>query len=249
MNEILSIEEVNVHYGSSHVVQGVSLRLEKGLLAIVGRNGMGKTTLIKSIMGLVQVSSGKILFCGEDITNSKPYEVALRGVGYVPQGRELFPSLSVDEHLQLAKREAGDGKWDSKRVYGLFPILKKFSNKGAMLLSGGQQQMLAIGRALVANPSLLLMDEPSEGLDPIVLETLLETCKELVKTGISILLIEQNLRAATSLTDELYVMISGRIVQKVNSETILHDEKIQNQFLGVSTYNKIEPERGERLRK
>lgn len=236
MSKILSIEDVHAHYGSSHVVQGVSLKLESGLLVIVGRNGMGKTTLIKSIMGLVRVSSGKVLFCGEDITNMKPYEIALRGIGYVPQGRELFPSLSVEEHLQLSERKAGDGKWNKERVYELFPALKKFFNKGAMLLSGGQQQMLAIARALVANPSLLLMDEPSEGLDPITLERLLETCKELVKTGINILLVEQNLYAATSLANELYVMVSGRIVQKVNSELILHDKKMQSQLLGVSKY-------------
>ena len=233
MNEILSVDDINVHYGSSHVVQGISLGFMKGLVAIVGRNGMGKTTFVKAIMGLVPVTSGNIRFSGNDITNKRPYEIALLGIGYVPQGRELFRSLTVDEHLQLAVREEGGG-WDSTRVYELFPMLKKLSKKGASLLSGGQQQMLAIGRALVTNPALLIMDEPSEGLDPIVLESVIETCKELVRAGISVLLIEQNLHAATSLADELHVMVSGRIVQKVNSEMILHDKKTQDQLLGVS---------------
>lgn len=234
MDEVLSVKEIHVHYGSSHVIQGVSLKLEDGLLAIVGRNGMGKTTLVKSIMGLVPVSSGKIIFQNEEITNKKPYEIALRGIGYVPQGRELFPSLSVEEHLQIAARRGRNGKWNKEKIYQFFPALKKFSNKRATLLSGGQQQMLAIARALIANPLLILMDEPSEGLDPIVLEKLLEICKELVNTGVSILLIEQNLYAATSLAEELYIMVSGRIVQKVKSEVMLRNKKMQNQYLGVS---------------
>ena len=232
MDDNLSLEDVNVHYGSSHVVQGVSLCLKKGILAIVGRNGMGKTTLVKAIMGIVPVTSGCIFFNGEEITNKRPYEVALKGVGYVPQGRELFRSLSVDEHLRLAGRERGE--WNSTRVYDLFPSLRKLRNQRSMLLSGGQQQMLAIGRALVTNPSLLIMDEPSEGLDPIVLESVISTCKGLLKAGISILLIEQNLHAATSLAKELNVMVSGTIVQKVDSERIMHDRKTQDQLLGVS---------------
>ncbi len=232
MADILSLEDVHVHYGSSHIVQGISLSLGLGMLAIVGRNGMGKTTLVKSIMGIVPVTSGQILLHGEGIENKKPYEVALKGVGYVPQGRELFQSLSVDEHLRLAGKEGGE--WNSRRVYDLFPNLYKHRNQRAILLSGGQQQMLAIGRALVTNPSLLIMDEPSEGLDPIVLETVIKTCKELLKTGIGVLLIEQNLHAATSLADELHVMVSGTIVQKVESERIMHDKKTQDQLLGVS---------------
>ena len=232
MDNILSIEDVHVHYGSSHVVQGVSLNLKKGILAIVGRNGMGKSTLVKSIMGIVPLTSGRILFSNEEITNKKPYQIANCGVGYVPQGRELFQSLTVQEHLRLAEKEGGE--WDSKRVYELFPMLSKLKNQRSMLLSGGQQQMLAIGRALVTNPSLLIMDEPSEGLDPIVLESVIKTCRGLMKENISILLIEQNLHAATSLAKELQVMVSGTIVQKVDSERIMHDRKIQDQLLGVT---------------
>ncbi|MBN2322900.1 MAG: ABC transporter ATP-binding protein [Spirochaetes bacterium] len=232
MDDILSLKDVHVHYGSSHIVQGISLDLERGILAIVGRNGMGKTTLVKSIMGIVPVTSGIIRLLGRRIENKKPYEVAQCGVGYVPQGRELFRSLSVDEHLRLARREGAE--WNSRRVYDLFPNLYKLRNQRAVLLSGGQQQMLAIGRALVTNPSLLVMDEPSEGLDPIVLETVIRTCKDLIKGGISLLLIEQNLHAATSLAGELHVMVSGTIVQKIESERIMHDKKTQDQLLGVS---------------
>jgi branched-chain amino acid transport system ATP-binding protein len=230
---LLTIEDIHAYYDSSHVLHGVSLSLEPGGLAVViGRNGMGKTTLVKAIMGLVPVASGKILLRGEEITNRKPYEVALRGVGYVPQGRELFPSLTVDEHLRLAARE-GSG-WNCERVYELFPRLHERTRLGASLLSGGEQQMLAIGRALVTNPSLLLRDEPSEGLAPLIVELLIETCRTLMASGMSIQLVEQNLHTATSLADELCVMVSGRIVQKVDSEFLLHDRQAREQLLGVS---------------
>jgi len=230
---LLRIEDVHAYYDTSHVLQGVSLTLEHGtLVALVGRNGMGKTTLVKAIMGLVPVTSGEILLHGEGITNRKPYEVALRGVGYVPQGRQLFPSLTVDEHLRLAAR--GRDGWNWMRVYELFPRLQERAKLSASLLSGGEQQMLAIGRALVTNPSLLIMDEPSEGLAPLILESLIETCRKLMASGMSIQLIEQNLHTATSLANELYVMVSGRIVQKVSSELLLHDQRAREQLLGVS---------------
>jgi branched-chain amino acid transport system ATP-binding protein len=229
---LLTVEGVHAYYELSHVLQGVSLTLESGCLAVVGRNGMGKTTLVKTIVGLVKVTSGRIFLRGEEITNRKSYEVALRGVGYVPQGRELFPSLTVDEHLLLAGR--GDDGWNRERVYELFPRLAERSKLLASLLSGGEQQMLAIARALVTNPSLLIMDEPSEGLAPIILELLIETFRKLVASGMSIQLVEQNLRTATSLADELYVMVSGRIVNKVSSELLLHDKQAREQLLGVS---------------
>jgi branched-chain amino acid transport system ATP-binding protein len=230
---LLTVEDVHASYGSSRVLHGVSLSLESGGLAVViGRNGMGKTTLVKAIMGLVPVTSGQITLRGEGITNWKPYDVALRGVGYVPQGRELFPSLTVDEHLRLAARN-GKG-WTCEGVYELFPRLHERAKLGASLLSGGEQQMLAIGRALVTNPSLLLMDEPSEGLAPLVVELLIETCRKLIASGMSIQLVEQNLHTATSLADELCVMVSGRIIQKVESKFILHDRNAREQLLGVS---------------
>ena len=233
MNEILSVNDVNSHYGSSHVLQGVTFEFKDKIVAIVGRNGMGKSTLVKVIMGLVHATTGKIILKGIDITNKKPYQIASLGVGYIPQGRELFPSLSVNEHLQLVTRPNTGKVWNIESIYNLFPNLKKQPNKGATYLSGGEQQMVAIGRALLINPSLLIMDEPSEGLAPIMVKSLIETCKQLMSSGISILLIEQNIHVATSLAEELHIMVSGRIVQKVDSETILRDVSLRQKLLGV----------------
>lgn len=230
---LLDIQDIHVYYASSHVLQGVSLTLESGAVALVGRNGMGKTTLVKAIMGLVPAREGKILLHGEEIQHMKPYEIGSRGIGYVPQGRELFPSLSVEEHLLMAARGGNGAGWDAARVYELFPRLRERSNHGAAALSGGEQQMLAIGRALVTNPSLLVMDEPSEGLAPVILDHLIETNHSLVESGISILLVEQNLRTAASLVDELYVMVGGRIVDKVSAELMLHDQHVREKYMGV----------------
>ena len=230
---LLQVENVDSYYGTSHVLQGVSVSLDQGALSIVGRNGMGKTTLVKSIMGLVPARRGKILLQGEDIAGMKPYEIGARGVGYVPQGRMLFPSLSVDEHLVLAARVGNGAGWNGEKVYELFPRLKERAKLRAASLSGGEQQMLAIGRALVTNPTLLIMDEPSEGLAPVILDHLIETYQSLLETGISIFLVEQNLRTATSLVDELYIMIAGKIVSKVSGDILVHDQQAREQYLGV----------------
>ena len=173
---------------------------------------------------------------GEDITNLKPYEIGSRGVGYVPQGRDLFPSLNVEEHLLLAARNGVGTGWDLKRVYELFPRLRERAKQGGASLSGGEQQMLAIGRALVTNPSLLIMDEPSEGLAPVILDDLIETIESLLETGISILLVEQNLRTATSLVDELHVMVAGCIVAKVDGQLLMHDQEAREKYLGVAVH-------------
>jgi len=231
---LLAVEDIQVYYQTSHVLQGVSLTLDSGIITIVGRNGMGKTTLVKAIMGLVSAKEGRIILRGEDITNLKPYEIGSRGVGYVPQGRDLFPSLSVEEHLLLAARNGVGTGWDLKRVYELFPRLRERAKQGGASLSGGEQQMLAIGRALVTNPSLLLMDEPSEGLAPVILDDLIETIESLLETGISILLVEQNLRTATSLVDELHVMVAGSIVAKVDGQLLMHDQEAREKYLGVA---------------
>jgi branched-chain amino acid transport system ATP-binding protein len=232
---LLTIEEIQVYYDTSHVLQGVSLTLESGIISIVGRNGMGKTTLVKAIMGLVPAREGRILLGSEEITNLKPYEIGSRGVGYIPQGRELFPSLNVEEHLLLAARQGVGTGWDLERVYELFPRLRERAKQGGASLSGGEQQMLAIGRALVTNPTLLIMDEPSEGLAPVILDDLIETIQSLAEMGISILLVEQNLRTATSLVDELYVMVAGNIVAKVDGQLLLSDQEAREKYLGVAT--------------
>ena len=232
MSDILTLNDVNLYYGTSHILQGVSCNMNNNIVVIVGRNGMGKTTLVKSIMGLLHVKSGQILFNDENITNKKPYYIASRGIGYIPQGRELFPSLSVHEHLQMVYK-GKKGQWDIESVYDLFPNLSKQPKKSATCLSGGEQQMVAIGRALLLNPSLLIMDEPSEGLSPIMIKLLIDTFKKLMEAGIKILLIEQNLHVATALSEELHIMVSGRIVQKIDSEIIKTDAKVRDEMLGV----------------
>lgn len=232
---LLNVENIHSYYGSSHALQGASITLVKGVAGVIGRNGMGKTTLVKAIMGIVPVKSGKIMLNGEDITNLKPYMVAKRGVGYVPQGRGIFPSLNVDEHLKLAARTETGKDWSIDRVYQMFPKLKELARQPGTSLSGGQQQMLAIGRALVTNPSLLIMDEPSEGLAPVILDEIIATFHSLVEHGISLLLVEQNLHTMTELVhDDIYVMVAGRIAQKVSRDLLLHDDKAREQLLGVS---------------
>lgn len=203
-------------------------------MAVLGRNGMGKTTLLRSIMGLTPPQSGSVRWRGNDITGKKPFMIANTGIGYVPQGRRLFPSLSVDEHLTLTYRKTGlIGSWTPQRVYDLFPELAARSQLSGTRLSGGEQQMLAIGRALVTNPSLILLDEPSEGLAPIAIERVVETCRELRKAGISILLVEQNIHVAAAFTERIYILLSGRTVYESPATTFLENPQLRQKYLGV----------------
>ena len=232
---LLAVENVNVYYDSGHILQGTTLTLTHGIAGIIGRNGMGKSTLVKAIMGLVPVRSGTIRLNGEDIANRKPYQIASKHIGYAPQGRGIFPSLSVDEHLHLAARRGSGTAWTADTVYELFPRLKERARHSGAALSGGEQQMLAIGRALVINPVLLIMDEPSEGLAPVVLDGLVEMCRKLVDAGMSILLVEQNLHFATALVPgDLHVMVAGQIVQKISGDLLLRDRTVREQLLGVA---------------
>jgi branched-chain amino acid transport system ATP-binding protein len=231
----LTLDNIHVYYGSSHVLQGVSLTFDNHVVGIIGRNGMGKTTLVKAIMGILPVRSGKVIYNGDDITNKKPYQIACKGIGYVPQGRAIFPSLSVEENLKISFHDKNEKKWTIDRVYELFPVLKKYAKKGASSLSGGEQQMLAIARALVTNPSLLILDEPSEGLAPVILDNIIDTFKKLIEENMSILIVEQNLYTMTSLVkNNIYVMVTGKIVQKINSEILLHDINVREKLLGVT---------------
>jgi branched-chain amino acid transport system ATP-binding protein len=233
---LLDVESIDVRLNSAQILHGASLRLESGVVGIVGRNGMGKTTLVKAIMGLVRISKGRIRFRGKDITNCKPYYIANHYIGYVPQGRNIFPSLSVDEHLRMVARDGAYNHWTPHEVYELFPRLRERSKHGGALLSGGEQQMLAIGRALVTNPELLIMDEPSEGLAPVILDALVEAIHRLIQTGMGILLVEQNLRFATEIVSgDLFVMVSGQIVQKVSGRELMQDRFLREKLLGVST--------------
>jgi branched-chain amino acid transport system ATP-binding protein len=231
MSDLL-ITNIESGYGSVKVLHGVSLSVSSKPVALMGRNGMGKTTLAKVIMGLNPTLSGEIKYGDITLTGLSTTKIAQAGVGYVPQGRRVFPSLTVDEHLKILQKRNGD--WTVKKVYELFPRLAERKNNGGAMLSGGEQQMLAIGRALMTNPSLLLMDEPSEGLAPAIVEHLAKSLKELVGQGQRILLIEQNLKFASTLCDEIIILSSGEIQAKVTAQELRSSAELQNKYLGVA---------------
>ena len=231
---ILQVERLDVHYGRAHALQEVSLTLDHGVLAVVGRNGMGKTTLCNAVTGLVP-ASGSVRLAGEEILGQPPHVITERGVGYVPQGRRVWPSLSVDEHLRLAARGQA-GPWTVARVYQIFPRLAERRRNGGAELSGGEQQMLAIARALLFNPMLLVMDEPTEGLAPVIVEQVEGMLKHLAADGeISVLLIEQNLGVAIDVADTVDVMVNGRIARSMPAAELGADLALQQQLLGVTT--------------
>lgn len=227
----LQIRGLNVYYGASHALQGVDLTLEQGVLSVVGRNGMGKTTLCKTIMGLVPASSGSITFGGQSLLGKTPAEIARLGIGYVPQGRRLWPSLTVDEHLRLV---ATEGAWGIDRIYSTFPRLAERRGNGGGQLSGGEQQMLAISRALLQNPTLLVMDEPTEGLAPVIVTQVEDMLVRLADEGdIEVLVIEQNIGVATEIAAQTAIMVNGRISRIMDSRQLAADRDLQQRLLGV----------------
>lgn len=235
MANLLSVEEIHTYYGESYVLQGLSLKIkESSVVALVGRNGMGKTTTMRSIMGLTPCRRGRIWFGDEEITRLKAYEIARKGIGLVPQGRRIFPSLSVQENLEIAARmQSGKGRWDHERVMNLFPRLReRIANKGNQL-SGGEQQMLAIARALLPNPLLILMDEPSEGLAPMVIQGVGAVIKQLRQEGVSVLLAEQNLPLALDACDYLYVINKGSAVFEGTPAQLQARGDIEREYLTV----------------
>ncbi|MCE8539960.1 ATP-binding cassette domain-containing protein [Ruegeria pomeroyi] len=231
----LEIKGLNVYYGASHALQGVDLGLNGGVLSVVGRNGMGKTTLCKAIMGLEPASSGTISFGGQVLNGKSPAEIARMGVGYVPQGRRLWRSLTVDEHLRLVARSGG--AWTIERIYDSFPRLAERKSNGGAQLSGGEQQMLAIGRALLLNPRLLVMDEPTEGLAPVIVSHVEDMLLKLAAEGdIDVLVIEQNIGVATSVAETVAVMVNGRVSRIVPSRDLAADRDLQQRLLGVGQH-------------
>ncbi|MDE0669800.1 MAG: ABC transporter ATP-binding protein [bacterium] len=232
---LLEISNLDVGYGQAQVLHGVHLEMAQEAVSVIGRNGMGKTTLCNAIMGLLPAMGGSIRFGGTELVGLAPYKVAAAGIGYVPQGRRLFTSLTVDEHLAMLARAARGKRWTPTEVYELFPRLADRKKLSATSLSGGEQQMLAIGRALLLNADLMLMDEPSEGLAPTIVEQLVATSRRLVSEGIAVLLVEQNLSVATAVSDRQVVMVSGRIETEISSKELLGDADAQRRYLGVES--------------
>jgi branched-chain amino acid transport system ATP-binding protein len=220
-------------YGESQVLDGVTFSMGVESVSIIGRNGMGKTTLCDTVMGLVRPSAGTITIHGDRIDGLAPERIARSGISYVPQGRRLFPSLTVDEHLAMFAKGARGKRWTSEAVFELFPRLATRRKQGAGNLSGGEQQMLAVGRALLLNGSLLLMDEPSEGLAPTIVDILIDAVHQLVEEGVAVLVVEQNLRAATRISARQLIMVSGRIELETTASRLRAEPGLQRRYLGV----------------
>ncbi|RUU60945.1 ABC transporter permease [Mesorhizobium sp. M2C.T.Ca.TU.002.02.1.1] len=239
---VLKIEDLQVFYGESHALQGISLTLESGVLSVVGRNGMGKSTLCNTIVGLKRARSGSIRFDGREITALEPHEIHRLGVGYVPQGRRVWPSLTVDEHLRLASGSRRDAAWTVERVYQTFPRLAERRHNGGSQLSGGEQQMLAISRALLSDPKLLVMDEPTEGLAPIIVDQVEKMLVDLAAEGeMAVLVIEQNIGVATAVSSQVAIMVNGRINRLMEAAALAADRDLQQRLLGVGRHAEEAP--------
>ena len=230
--KILTVEDIHTYYGDAYVLQGLSLSLEKGqILGLLGRNGVGKTTLVNSIVGFNRPRRGRIVFKGVDITRLSSFETIRSGMGLVPQGRRVFASLTVEENLNVARSE--QGAWTLPRVYELFPRLEERRRQRAKTLSGGEQQMLAIARGLMTNPDCLIMDEPSEGLAPIIIQGLWQAIAKLKAQGLSILLVEQNAALALQLVDYVHVISKGRVVYSGAPKALWADDDVKSRYLGI----------------
>ena len=233
---MLEIKNIETSYGQSQVLFGIDLKINQGeVITLIGRNGMGKTTTINSIMGLVKIKSGLIIFDGNHVQNKPPYKVARTGIGLVPEGRQIFPNLSVYENLEATSSNSykNSNPWTLNRVLKLFPRLyDRLKNMGNQL-SGGEQQMLAIGRALMTNPRLLILDEATEGLAPLIKKEIWDCLKGLKSSGQSILVVDKNIKALTDLADQHYIVEKGKIVWNGDSSNLNSNKEIQNRYLGI----------------
>ena len=232
----LELDAIHTAYGLSQVLFGVSLTVEPGAcVALVGRNGVGKTTTMRSIMGLTPPQRGHVRFKGQEIGSLPPYRISRLGIGFVPEDRRIFPELTVWENLDIARRPRADGRapWSEREVYALFPDLAEIGDRKGGVLSGGQQQMLTIGRTLMGNPELLLLDEPSEGLAPIVVDLLRDRIQQLKQTGLSLVLAEQNLEFVLALADRVYILEKGEVRFTGNAAELRANEAIIRQYLTI----------------
>lgn len=233
---MLKTSALHTYYGDSHILHGVDLHIAPGTaVGLLGRNGMGKTTLVRSIMGYVRVASGQVQWRGRDFTNCPPERMARLGIGYVPEGRGIFPNLSVRENLVMSERAGADGRreWTLERVLATFPRLQERLEFGGQQLSGGEQQMLSIGRALMTNPDLLILDEATEGLAPLIVQEIWRVISEVRKTGISTLIVDRNFRAVLAHTDRAVVLEKGRIVAEGDSPELAAQPEVLTRYLGV----------------
>jgi len=232
---LLAVEGLHAHYGKSHILHGVSLQVDAGeIVCLLGRNGVGKSTTLKSIMGLVTPSRGRVAFKGAPITGMPPYRIARLGLGYVPEERRIFPTITVRENLLMGmKRGVRNGGWTPERVYEFFPRLKEREQQRAGTLSGGEQQMLTMGRTLMGNPDLLLVDEPTEGLAPMIVDQVERILTVIHQTGTPVLLVEQSMETALALAQRVYVMSKGQIVFSGSMRELQDSESVRKQYLEV----------------
>lgn len=231
---MLEVDRINTYYGDSHVLRGVTLAVEAGkVTSLLGRNGAGKTTTLLTIMGYLAPRQGRVMYQDKPIQGSASHRISRLGLGFVPQERGIFPSLTVEENLTVAARPGRDGRWTLERIYALFPRLRERRQNLGFQLSGGEQQMVSIARALMLNPSLILLDEPSEGLAPLIVDEIVNTIKHLKEEGLGILLIEQNLNVALELADVHYVLSKGEVCFVGDSDSLRHDEQVLSTHLSV----------------
>ena len=229
---LLVVDDVHGYYGTAHVLEGVSFSMSAEPVALIGRNGMGKSTLCAALVGLLGSATGSVRLEGVELLGRPAYKIASAGIGFVPQGRRLFQSLTVDEHLEIVGAKSS-AAWTPQRVYELFPRLGERKQVSGTSLSGGEQQMLAIGRALLTNPKVLIMDEPSEGLAPTIVEGLVQTIGDLAREGMGLLVVEQNLGVATSLAERQLIMVTGQIATETTAAALAADPAAQRRYLGV----------------
>jgi branched-chain amino acid transport system ATP-binding protein len=238
---LLEVKNMNTFYGPSHVLQDLSLTVERGeIVALLGRNGMGKSTTLMSIMGLVRPRSGQVIYSGRDLAGKPPYRIAKAGIGYIPEDRRIFANLTVLENLHMGAKNQGkngggstENRWNLERIFATFPWMKERSAQHGQFLSGGEQQMLAIGRALMGNPELLLVDEPTEGLAPLIVRQVRDVLKEINQAGVSILLVEHNYQVAISLADRVYLMEKARIGYEGSPGALEASPETKQAFLEV----------------